>query len=312
MRIAVGPITSLPSWKWVGLDTATELSKYYEVSLFNSFDSLPSCEILLIIKHMPPALFLEHACQQGLKAIYVPIDYYTTQEHLLSQQNVLKKIHLIITHSTRLIPFFAHFTKTRYIDHNGKFFLEHIADYKENGYVLWIGGFQFVPYLLKYLKENPIDYDIMILADYKNPIAVTYAHRFAAHENVEIKLEGDKVNDFQLFDWSEGLQRDMLNEAKAAIDIKGNDFHQSHKPPTKAQKYVCSGVPFAINTESEAHSYFLKEGLALCTPQETKRWLSKEYWNETVQIARRLRESLSLESIGLKYKRYIEETCISD
>ena len=308
MRIGFGPVTSLPSWKWVGEDTSKELSKHHEVVQYSSFQEVPPCDVLFVIKQMPSPVFVQAAHHYGMKVVYVPIDFFTTRNSVKMQGNELNKLDLILSHSARLMPLFSRYAETRYIDHNGKFFLDEMAPYKEDGYVLWIGGFQFVPYLLLYLSHHHIDEEIKILADYRNPAAIRCAETFAGLIRLpKMKIEGNSVNGYQLYDWSEELQKKMLQEAKAAIDIKGQDFHQMHKPPTKAQKFVCSGVPFAINEESEAFVYFKDLGFNVCLPTDTDRWFSRDYWEETATFGQSLREDLSLESIGKKYNDYIEE-----
>jgi hypothetical protein len=107
--------------------------------------------------------------------------------------------------------------------------------------------------------------------------------------------------------WSVGVQRSALESCRAAIDIKGSTFGQLHKPPTKAQKYVCSGVPFATNRASYAHEYFVKRGFELVEPSDRDRWFSKEYWRETREIGGQLRRELTLESVGRRYKEIIDK-----
>jgi len=305
MKVAIGPSNTLPSWKWVGEDTITELSKHFTVATFSGVTP-PKADVILVIKQLPPDTFLAQARRQGSKVVYVPIDYFVSKELMESKTASLRDCDMIISHSARLIPFFSSCTRTEYIDHNGKYFLDEPASFKENGYVLWVGGFQFIPYLLEFLHRHPIDAEIRVLADYKNPAATNCAGRFSGPLGIDLYICGDSCNGLQLFDWSVEQQEKMLNEAKAAIDIKGLDFHQMHKPPTKAQKYVCSGVPFAINKESEAYPYFVNKRFTLCEPQDTKRWFSKEYWQETQDCAQHLRPLLSTEAIGNQYRAYIE------
>lgn len=305
MKLAIGPSNNLPSWKWVGEDTITELSKHFTVATFSG-TTPPKADVILIIKQLPPDTFMAQARRQGSKVVYVPIDYFVSQELIAGKTTALKLCDMIISHSARLIPFFSPHARTEYIDHNGKYFLDELASFKESGYVLWIGGFQFIPYLLEFLQIHPIDAEIKVLADYKNPAAIRCAERFSGPCGINLDIRGDSCNGLQLFDWSVERQKKMLEEAKAAIDIKGLDFHQMHKPPTKAQKYVCSGVPFAINKESEAYPYFANKHLTLCEPQDTERWFSKEYWQETQECAGHLRPLLSAEVIGNQYRTYIE------
>jgi hypothetical protein len=183
--------------------------------------------------------------------------------------------------------------------------LPNLANYKESGYVLWIGGFQYVPYLLEFIQKNSLRLDLRILSDFKNASAIRGATFLAQKLNIDFKIINNCVNGIQLFEWSEELQAKMMMEAKAAIDIKGNDFNQLNKPPTKSQQFIFSGLPLAMNSESESVEHFEDKGFKICSPCDAN-WLSKEYYDKTFEFAKKFRNELSLESIGLKYKYYID------
>ena len=40
--------------------------------------------------------------------------------------------------------------------------------------------------------------------------------------------------------------------ARAAFDVKGDDFRARHKPPTKALDFLASGLPLAMNADSSS------------------------------------------------------------
>jgi hypothetical protein len=103
----------------------------------------------------------------------------------------------------------------------------------------------------------------------------------------------------------------MMREAKAAIDIKGSGFMQMHKPPTKAQKFISSGVPFAVNKLTNSYKYLEKRKFNICTPLNPNRWLSKEYWKETRIFGKALRPTISIENVAIQYKNYIKK-CLED
>ncbi len=96
-----------------------------------------------------------------------------------------------------------------------------------------------------------------------------------------------------------------METCRAAIDIKGDSFSQTTKPPTKAQQFVASGVPFGCNPGHPAGAYFHKRGLELADAADFNRLLSKEYWAETRRIAGPLRERTSLHAVGQAYREIL-------
>jgi len=231
-------------------------------------------------------------------------------DQLRKDEGLLRRFDMIISHCERLMPIFRRYCKqVEFIDHNNKYALPEIADYKEKGYVLWIGGCQYVAYLVKWLKEHPIKNPVKILTDYENDRAREAANHLAKEIGVNMKIQPNdrSVSGHEIYPWSERLQYEMMTEAKAAIDVKGTeDFNQKYKPPTKAQKYIASGIPFAINTTSYSTEYFKNRGFNVPSPENTMRWFSKSYWEDTVKYAEGLRKETSIEAVGKKFRQYIE------
>jgi hypothetical protein len=289
MVIAIGPVKHAPSWKWVGADTAKELSKSFDIKTFRR--KPPEADVVIFIKDLPARV------DRYAKIIYCPIDLFKNESHIRKHAKVLRHCDLILSHAESLISYFTPYAPTHLIEHHGKYTLPQMASYKEDGYVLWIGGYQFVPYVLHWMKKYPVPLDVHMLTDYKNPVAIKHAKTLAPRLQVRLK----KLN---LHLWSEKRQHKMMTEAKAAIDIKGDNFSQTHKPPTKAQKFISSGIPFATNAP-EIRKYFLRRGFDVCKPND-ERWLSREYWEQTQAFGQQLRQTISLESVGKEYQRHIK------
>ena len=125
-----------------------------------------------------------------------------------------------------------------------------------------------------------------------------------------MRLTQTHLNGCRIFPWFEVPQRQLMQQAKAAIDIKGGawlgtgnnapDYWQQQvKPPTKGQQFVCSGIPLAINKDNYCCDYFKARGLELAGPEEPDRWLSRDYWEQTRRLAEALRPQLTLERIGV-------------
>jgi len=304
--IAIGPVSKAPSWQWVGLDTIKELSKYFHVEIFNNFTHLPKSKIILIIKQLPTHGFVRQAVNDNKKIIYCPIDYFDNLNDIHIFGSVLSLCTIILSHAESLIPIFKKFAPTFLIEHNGKFTLPQMATYKKEGYVLWIGGYQFVPFLLQYLNIHHFNFDLKLLTDYKKKNAIGRANSTARELGISLNTKH-----LEMYEWNEELQVKMMQECKAAIDIKGNTFSQQHKPPTKGQKYIASGIPFAINTKNNCYNYFKSKGFNICSPDED-RWFSKEYWAQTRDFAKYIRQITSIEDVGKNYCQYIQRLVVPE
>lgn len=307
--IAFGPEKNTPSWNWVGFDACRELSKYFHIKTFTTLSKVPKADIIFVIKQIPSKSFLMEAHQQNSRVVYCPIDFFVSRIHVYQCSEILKACSAIVSHCEKLNNILVRYNKNIfYVDHNNKYALPHMTSYKEKGYVLWIGGCQYVAYLLNHLRLNPIKGEIKILTDIENGRAVDSANRLLHQMGINKKLSEDTTNidDIEVCPWSERLQYEMMDECKAAIDIKGsNDFNQSHKPATKSQKYIASGIPFAINKDSYSYEYFLNRKFKICTPEDTERWFSEQYWEETREFGEKLKVSTSIEEVGIKLKKII-------
>jgi hypothetical protein len=302
ITVAIGPVTKVPSWSWVGLDTAKELSEHYNVITYKDQSRPPDASVIIVVKQPPSYTFLKRAHSNLSRIIYCPIDYFETKKQLEDCESVLKQCTMILSHSTSLNKYFSCYALTANVEHHLKYVLPSMAPYKEDGYALWIGGFQFVPYVFQWLNKNKLPIEIKLLTDYKNPSAVGRANCLA--RELGVKLD---ISKYDVHEWSEERQAQMMIEAKAAIDIKGKDFMQINKPATKGQKFICSGVPFAVNDISHTFRYFKARNFNICTPLEIERWLSEEYWQETVKFGKQLKKDLSLENVGKQYQTFIKK-----
>jgi hypothetical protein len=62
-----------------------------------------------------------------------------------------------------------------------------------------------------------------------------------------------------------------------------------------------------MDPDSSPVEHLARMGFAVASPLDTEWWLSRTYWEETQRFGRALRELLSLERIGRRYKRILEE-----
>jgi hypothetical protein len=215
---------------------------------------------------------------------------------------------LILAHCERLITYFQAFAPAAYVDHHGKYTLAETIPYREKGYVLWIGQLTHAPWVLRYLAKEPIPYEVRLLTRLKDDRGRSRAAALAEHLGIQCDITDHWIGPFRAFNWNEVVQNRMMRECKAALDIKGGaeDFSQWTKPATKAQKYVSSGIPVALNQDSYSAEYFRSRGFPLASPSE-ERWFTRAYWEETQAAARVLRPRLALEAVALRYRELFDK-----
>ena len=311
ISIAVGPVSPQPSWEWVGHHLLRELAVDHRVAPFMSLHAPPGCDVLFIVKARPSGEFLEQAARSGTRVVYMPIDVYRSRREIRDDAAFLAKCDAVLCHSERLLPELAPYCRRlRYVEHHARDRLDPPSDFRERGYVLWVGGFQYVPYLLQWLRSHPLAAELKLLTDVDNPRAVAAASQRAESLRLDCELhEGmPRIDGHAILPWSGSLQAVMMAECKAALDIKDEtDFNQVHKPPTKAQQFVASGIPFAANRGSSAFEYFERRGFRLALPTEPERWFSPGYWRQTREQAAELTGRLGSASVGDCYRNLLDE-----
>jgi len=301
-RLAIGPVRDFPSWTWIGADTARELAKYAEVVPFESYRRIPPCDAVMAIKQRPPLRLGRKLHDRDAKLIYAPVDRYAAIDEIYQDRPLLEACDLVLAHSELLLECLRpHCRRLALVEHHGKYTLPELAPYKEEGHVLWVGGLQHTPYLIDWLERYPIRRRLSILTDVGNREAADAARRLARRLGVRLSIEPDSINGHAAHVWSEAEQRRMMQACKAAIDIKGEDFTQSTKPPVKAQKFISSGIPFACNAETSASRYFRDRGFELASPLDEETWFSRDYWQRTQGVGAELRDRIAIETVGLSY-----------
>ena len=287
IKVSIGPATKEPSWAWCGGDLIEEISSSFTVDTFDDYDNCAKQDpdVLMIVKE-PPKQDKWKKLGHPKKIIYLPVDYFRTESHIHEHSLVLGDCCLIATHCTRLDKFLKnHCAQITHIEHYAKYALPIMNEFKQEGFVLWIGIGEFVPLVQGWYRKRNRPFILKILT---------------AHPCIH---GTGNIHEQQ---WTPQIQRTMLGLAKAGIDIKGSDFHQSMKPPTKVQQFVASGVPVAVNRESYPWEWFHQEGLDLADPDDTSRWFSHEYWKETQDFGLRLREKISKKNVAKSYLDLIE------
>lgn len=277
------------------------------VCTFKSYSGIPKSRIVMMIKNHCSERELANL-KKTSRLLYCPIDHIADEQHLRSIGWLLRGCDAVAVHCERLGDMICKINKrVFFVEHHDKFSVVP-KPYKKDGYVLWVGGFQYVPFLINHLSTLSSSLDVMVLSDMNNENALRAARKNAQKIGLNMVMVGDRVCGIPVTPWSESNQKTMMNECKSAMDIKlVSDFNQMTKPPTKAQKYVCSGIPTAVNRESYSHEYFAKRGLNLPSPSETSRWFSEQFHAETIRYSAELRKRLSLPTVAEDYRKIMSE-----
>jgi hypothetical protein len=294
--IAFGPETKRTSWAWVGFDVGRELSKYFNVIFFpKNIKQVPQADLVFFIKNPPDNEVWTNLKHRSIKMVYCPIDNYSEESAIQKHAAFLGQCEAIFVHCSRLSPILKPYCKqVDFIEHYNRFGLSEMTAYKPSGYAVWVGTMENLPPVINWLQEHPLGLEIKFVTDYPVLFKDCITGALPIKDNHE------------LIKWHPKVQNDIMSGAKVAFDIKGSSFNQMHKPPVKAQQFIVSGIPFATNQESYSAEYFMAHGLKIPSPMEMERWLSIDYWKETKAIGQALRERITLENIGLYYKRIIE------
>jgi len=305
--LAIGPETGAPSWDWIGRGMADELGQHYRVVLFKDFDEIPDADLILIVKQRPPAAFVGAAKSRGARVCFTPVDIYQDREQIAADAAMLGDCDALLLHSEALRPALAPYcSNLALVEHHARYALDDLAAFKAEGFLLWIGAFQHVPHVIAWLDRNPPPMEVRLLTDLDRRTARLAAHFEAHRQGLTLRIRDGRVNGYPAEPWSEAAQARLMQACKAAIDIKGNSFAQVTKPPTKAQQFVASGIPFGCNPSHPAAAYFRARGFELADAGDFDRLLSHTYWAETQHFAVQLRELTARDAVGRVYRQILE------
>ncbi|MEO8667033.1 MAG: hypothetical protein ABI399_00835 [Bauldia sp.] len=297
--LAIGPRTAAPSWEWVGRGLAGELATYMNVATFDDFAAPPAADITVVVKRRPPAAFVAAVKARGGRMVYAPIDAYYGSAEIAEDSVALRGCDLVLLHSEALRPHIAPYCRDMVIiEHHGRFSLATLADYKPTGFLLWIGACEHVPHLVQWLAAHPVSSEVRILTDLKSKRGRIAAHFDAHRLGLRLDFGEHAINGHPAFQWSEDAQAELMRDCRAAIDIKGTSFNQATKPPTKAQQFVASGIPFGCNPDSSVAAYFREHGFDVADAADETRLTSPRYFAETRAYAPRLRQATTIEAVG--------------
>jgi hypothetical protein len=294
--VAVGPeMPGWGSWDWVGADSLQQLSKSFAVAPFRGPD-VPDCDLVLLVKHpLPPANIAQAASRAAV--LYCPVDCYGSATEIDADRGWLRRCSRVLVHCERLRRYFEPYAPVESLDHHVKFAAPMRARCRRAGPFLWVGVRSNLAPLVEWVNAHPLPGALRILTNPEEGRPVPSAAEVGIRPEHAVRIEA----------WSPGLQLQRTREARGALDIKGSDFRSRHKPPAKAIDFIASGVPLAMNPESSPVEHLARMGFEVASPLDTDRWLSSDYWEETRRFGLALRELLSLERVGRRLTRIVQE-----
>lgn len=292
--VAFGPaVDDRGSWEWVGADLEREMRKYFKTVCWRR-GMIPASDVLVVVKHAPRMELLEKLNPQ-VAVIYLPVDRFGSEEQIEAHRPMLRRCSRVVVHCERLAKYFEPYATVETIDHHLKFAAPRSDQFQEEGYVFWVGVQANLRHVVRWVNRYPLTKDLVVLANFAEG-ALPSASDLGFCSGMAVRAER----------WSPEAHRRWTANAKAALDIKGDSFRQQHKAPAKALDFIASGVPFAINSQTSVADSLLHRGFRVVSPLEMERWFSREYWEETNRFGAALSEHLSLEQIGLRFRRIIE------
>lgn len=294
--LAFGPeMPGWGSWDWVGADMERQLAQRYETRRYRDFD-FPDCDVLFVVKHAPPTELVRRAAGRS-HVVYLPVDFYGSAADIDADAAMLRWCSRVLVHCERLRRYFAPYSRTEYIDHHVKFVAPAPEAPNERGPILWVGVRSNLAPLIEWVNANPPPGELWVLTNLEEPLRLPNQIELGFRPDLPIRIEN----------WTPDRQLEWTAIARAAIDIKGDDFRSRHKPPAKAIDFLASGLPLAMNPDSSSAEHLAKMGFELATPNDTARWLSREYWEETRQFGAALATILSIQRLTSRFDRVIRD-----
>jgi len=294
--ISIGPeIPEAGSWNWVGKDLLNELAALdnYEAGSFRH--ELPRCDECIFVKWLPDLEKLQALSQQS-SVIFCPIDIYGSGAEIDADWQRLRLCDRVIVHSPSLEKYFRGYAPTVSFNHHLKFTIPTRKTFVEDGPILWTGVWANLPPVVEWVNQNSLPEELIILTNFDgHSLRTPQEFGFSDSRNVCVGQ------------WSAKRHLELLSISRAAIDIKGDDFRQRHKPPAKALDLIASGIPLAMNHDSISAHHLRDLGFEIPSPDDIGYWLSKEYWEKTQAFGNLLTREISRSKIMEQWMSLISQ-----
>jgi len=295
-RLAVGPaVPGWGSWDWVGAALVADLASEYRVETFSGWE-VPNADAVVVVKHAPPPEWVERVSHRAA-LVYCPIDHYGDAAHIVADARVLRACARIVVHCRGLAPHFEPFAPTSYLDHPLKYAVPTRRAFRPDGRLVWVGVRSNLPPLVAWVNAHGLPAPLDVLTNPADPARPPTLEEFGFRGAAEVRVRA----------WSPELHRALVTDARAALDVKADDFRSRHKPPAKALDFVASGVPVALDPGSAPAEHLAGLGLQVPAPSDVETWLSERYWRDVRRLGERLSRDLAPERVARRWHRVLRE-----
>ncbi len=292
--VAFGPVMpGWGSWDWVGADLVQELESYCHTQSF-TYDQVPDAEVIVMIKHPPSQEWFVNAHKHAA-LVYCPIDYYDSAAAIDADAFWLSRLKHVVIHCHRLRRYFASYSSVTFLDHHVKFIPPDLVTPNPAGPILWVGVHTNLPPLVEWVNCHDLDIPLLVLTNFPED-QETISEVFGFRQGLPVTVER----------WTPERHGEHVQRARAALDIKGDDFRSRHKPPTKAMDFLAAGLPLAMNPTSSSAEHLMEMGFALSDPCDHDYWFSDDYAKECRRFGATVRELLSRQRIGLRWWHFLK------
>jgi hypothetical protein len=282
------------SWDWVGADLMAELRRYYRTVPFCGAQ-VPDCDAAVVVKHpLPASVAREVASRAAL--LFCPVDCYGSPGEIEADADMLRACARVLVHCEDLKPHFAPYCPVEYVDHHVRFATPLRQEFRPGGPLLWVGVRTNLPPLIDWVNAHPLPGGLCVLTNPEDPDAVPRPEELGFRPGSAVRV----------LRWTPARQALLTAAARAALDVKGEDFRSGHKPPAKAIDFLASGLPLALNPGSSPARHLARFGFRAASPAEPGVWLSRRYWRECRDLGCLLRQRLTLGRVGLRFRGIID------
>lgn len=293
--IAIGPSTC--EWgarDWAGGSLVEALQGPFPVQTFQPWE-VPVAEVVLVVKQPPPLGWVTEVVRRSA-VIYCPVDHYADPEEIAAHAPWLRLCSRIAVHCRRLEAHFAPFAQTVYLDHPLRRATPTRRTFRPDGPLLWIGARGDLPALVAWVNGHPLPAPLDVLTDPEQTGHTLTAVELGFHPGREVRTH----------EWTPDRHRALTAVARAALDVKGDDFRSRHGPPAQALDFVASGLPLALNPGSSPAEHLAGLGLNVPSPHDVEQWLSERYWKEVRRLGERLSRDLAPARIARRVRKLVE------
>lgn len=290
--VAIGPeMPGIGSWDWVGRDFVEQLRQQFSVTVWR--DVPPPSDIVVVVKYGFDSRLVEAIGRA--KLIFCPIDAYAHGAEIDRLGILLCRCARIIVHALPLMKYFRSYAAVEYLDHALRYVSALPEKQRTSGPVLAVAVRNNIPSLVAWANRNEVPGGLRLLTDCESDRANPADFGF-----------DQSITPVTVERWTPARHITWTGQARAAMDVKGNDFRQRYKPPAKSLDFIACGLPVATNAGSVVARHLKGIGFDVPVPDDTGRWLSEAYWRETQRLAARLRSTHSREEVGQRLRSIVE------